>query len=394
MSEVGSTLQTAFTIRELSGQKRSLRLRERALPYRPFELSGEQRNSVEWYNGSPVGTVQVYGAKEGQTTVTGAWKDMYLISDTRGSAPAEVDQSGFEVVDGVEALASSSTALTTARALTKVVDSIRRAGQEVEVTWLDQVRRGVLEKFTQKWHNGHDVDWEIMFTWSSQGEDLGDVAFRDDTASDLHDLPNKVHAELVDVLTDTSEVVPQAGDRAADLASTLDVSAGDIADLSDELTDTVSTLASVQTTANDALTRVAGILDGIKLKCDALSQQFSDIADGIALDSGSESIINEVASTFGQVLAVRADNRDRAAACTRLRDLAAREQHALLTRVTSTIIRAFQARDNQDLREVAQLYYGSPDAWRGLMVYNRLTSSELVAGQVVFVPAQPPDGSC
>lgn len=392
MPSAVNDLVTAFKIRELTGPKRVVTLRERALPYRPFELSGEQRNSVDWYNGSPVGTVQVFGAKENQTTIAGAWKDIFL--GQGGTPMAELDDTGAQVTDDSDSSSSTASAITTARDLADAVDSIRRGGQEIEVTWLGHVRRGILEKFTQKWQTGHDVDWEITFTWSSQGEDLDDVAFRDDTASDLHDLPNKVHAEMSELAIDSSEVVPQAGDRAADLSVAIGEATDTIFDLGAELTDAVASVGQVLTQPNEALFRVAGILDGIKLRSDQLAIQLCDIADGVALDGGGEWALNAVAQTFGALLGSRADNRARARSATSLRDVAAREQYAILNRLTSSVVQVFQARDGQDLRQVSQQFYGTPDGWRGLMIYNRLSGSGLVAGQVVLVPAQPPDGSC
>ena len=64
MATTVNDLVSFFQVEELTGDKRVLRLSGRALPYRPFELSGTQRHSVEWYPGSPIGTLQVYGAKE------------------------------------------------------------------------------------------------------------------------------------------------------------------------------------------------------------------------------------------------------------------------------------------------------------------------------------------
>ena len=398
MAEAGSDLVTAFTIRELTGQKRTLTLRERALPYRPFELSGTQRNTVDWYPGSPIGTVQVFGAKEEQTTITGMWKDAFLLPrDAAGSGKpptAEMELFTSEAVGGEEVFAPSSSALLSTRALVKAADSIRRSGQEIEVTWLDQVRRGILERFTAKWHTGHDAEWEMMFTWSSQGESFSEVSMRDDLATNLGDLPNKVVGELETIFNDLGDLVNDASATSADLLNIYgSVSAG-LADLSDQLTDAVVAIGGVLQTPAEAMRRCAGILDGIKLDAVTLGEIIGELADGAALDSASDVLFGSLQRNFGDVLSVRGRQRDKAKACARLAALAASEQEALISQITSTVISTFQARDGQDLREVAMDAYGDPDAWRGLMVYNRLTTSQLRAGQVVFVPAQPPDGGC
>jgi len=54
----------------------------------------------------------------------------------------------------------------------------------------------------------------------------------------------------------------------------------------------------------------------------------------------------------------------------------------------------FQARDGMDLRTVSTQFYGTPDEWQSLMVFNNLLSSGLVAGQVIFVPANPQGELC
>jgi hypothetical protein len=139
---------------------------------------------------------------------------------------------------------------------------------------------------------------------------------------------------------------------------------------------------------------VSGVLDGIKLEAEEFIYIAEGVADGALLDTGA---VNRVAATvlsFGQLLQARGRVREQANAAAAIRNLAAREQLKLLNTISSTVISVFQARDNQDLRQVSQTFYGTPDEWRSLMVYNHLLSSGLIAGQVVFVPAQPPRDDC
>jgi hypothetical protein len=39
-----------------------------------------------------------------------------------------------------------------------------------------------------------------------------------------------------------------------------------------------------------------------------------------------------------------------------------------------------------DLRDVSTQYYGTPDEWIRLMLYNGFNTSRLIAGDVVIVP--------
>jgi hypothetical protein len=178
----------SFTIRELTGSKRTLRLTSRALPYRPFELSGSQRHDITWYPGSPIGTLQNLGSKEEETTIRGYWKDRFIAAsanpDNPSTAFAQVsDQLGDQPVSLVTDLAA-------------LVDDMRRQGQVVQVTWLQQSRRGLLSKFMQRWNTNEDVEWEITFVWTSQGDEQ-DQDFSDLSAqADLSDVPVELQEDL------------------------------------------------------------------------------------------------------------------------------------------------------------------------------------------------------
>lgn len=386
MAEMGSELVTAFTIRELTGDKRTLILKERALPYRPFDLTGTQRNSIEWYPGSPIGTMQVYGAAEQPTTITGAWKDKFL-DGSPGTAPAEV--SGFSTFGLDNEFGGNDTfqqVLRTSRELVALVDDMRRKGQEVEVTWLNQVRRGLIDRFQTKWQTGHDVDWELGFVWISQGESLEDIAMESD-ASDLGDLPNRVQGFVDRLSENPSELVPQAGDRFADVSVSMQEAGAKLQELTNELTDMVTEAAGAVTAPGEAMRRAVGILDGLKLSAELLWEIATDTADAIALDASE-------LQSFGRTLAQRVSVRERADAATELRNMAAREQSRLLNMSATSVVKIFQARDGQDLRDVSTAFFGNPDEWRSLMLYNRLSTSILSAGQVVFVPARPTGDEC
>lgn len=389
MAETANDLATPFSIREMTGDKRALTLRGRALPYRPFELSGTQRNSISWYPGSPIGTLQAYGAKEEPTTVTGQWKDVFIgehLITSEHLPYAEVTSAE----DGIE------VSLNTVRDLVRTADDMRRKGSQVEVTWLDQARRGIIDRFTVKWHTGHDCEWEMMFAWTSQAESLANVKFQDPGASDLGDLPVKVQ-NAVNRLVPTgtvADIVPQAGDRFAGLTSFLDEVTSLLQLGAEAMGDAVNEAVTLGLSGPESLRKSAAVLDGLKLEADMFVTLVNRSIDGAALDQGGVSVINSVELTFGQILSQRAEARDRARSATALRNMAASEQSALLTLIEGDAIRVFQARQDQDLREVSTVFYGSPDDWRGLMIYNRLGSSRLSAGQVVFVPAIPPQDGC
>lgn len=380
-------LATAFVIRELTGSEREVRLTGRALPYRPFELSGKQRSDIAWYPGSPIATLQVLGASEEPTTIRGVWKDKFLGGDIPVGQQASLSTATQEFLEGVEVIVVSDERIRTAREICRIIDDIRRQGQEVEVTWLDQVRRGILDRFTQRWLTGHDVEWEIQFSWISQGESFAEIESQD-AALDLWDVPSMIQDGVDEVGLDplgTPDWLSRTGDRFANVASEINQLAVRLQEGADDLASATSQSIALVTAPFEAARRVAGALDSVKLTA-------GQVYD--TLQSAGDSIVFNAAYDFGVALALRLSVRVQSRAAAGVRDTAAAQQRRVLDRMGNELVAVFQATEGQDLREISFEAYGTPDEWRALMIYNRFTSSLLVAGQVVFVPAQPPQGGC
>ena len=135
---------SVFTIRETTGPGRVVRLTDRGLPYRPYTLETLQRMATTWYPGNPVATATIFGAAEGPTQIDGAWKDKY-IEPSNALRPILLD--GEPPSDVREAV--------------RFMDEITRAGQLLEVTWDETIRRGHLRRFAKRWLNRHDVEWSM-----------------------------------------------------------------------------------------------------------------------------------------------------------------------------------------------------------------------------------------
>jgi hypothetical protein len=69
----------------------------------------------------------------------------------------------------------------------------------------------------------------------------------------------------------------------------------------------------------------------------------------------------------------------------RLRDAAVAHQRAMSSS-TSDTLGTYKAREGEDLRDVSQLYFGTPYEWRAIMIYNGLSSPELYGGQTIAIP--------
>lgn len=355
-------LATSLVIQERTGDKRTLMLRARALPYRPFLLDGSQREDIDWYTGNPIGVLQVYGAKEEPTTMNGWWKDVFL---------GETGHDPYATLNG--------TQLSTAIDLAGVVDDMRRKGQEIVLTWLNHTRYGIIKRFTQKWHTGHDVEYELMFDWISQEDvSLSQVPFTNSVAtSDFGDAPNQIQAQVDQLDTGASNFDTAFDPSVEDAVTAVDQAGATIQSLTDDLTDAVVQIAVATTTALESQQRIAGILDGIKLEAADMRDLLGSTVDGARLNLGGG---------FGDVLLDRSSVRQQSDVADTTAALAAAQQRQVVTAMTGQVLAVFQAREGDDLRRVSMEFYGTPDDWQGLMIYNGLDDDVLSAGQIVIVP--------
>jgi hypothetical protein len=361
---------TELLISEQTGDQRTLTLRGRGLPYRPYSLSGSQRNSDEWYNGNPVGVLQVYGSKEEPSTMTGWWKDVFI---------GEGASNGHQPYAEVESPTEVSTLLTAA-AIVDLVDDMRVKGQLLQVSWFNQVRYGIIEKFTHKWHTTHDIEYDIEFKWIGRDQaDIKTVPFTNPTAAnDLADAPNQIGTYTDQLDPAATSFSTAFGPSAQDIVIEIDAQTAVVQSLSDDLANAVVQIAQSTTTTSDAQRRVSGVLDGIKIESMALRDMFGDVADGDRLNLGG---------TFADVLADRSTMRQQAAIADQAATLAAAQQKKIIANVQSQVVAVFQARQNDDLRRVSTVFTGTPDNWQTIMLYNELDDDKLSSGQIVFVPA-------
>jgi hypothetical protein len=357
-----------FTIRELSGERRTLNLGEAAQPYRPFTLEGEQRLSTTWYPGSPVATAQVLGAKENQTVVRGFWKDRRL--SRPGTDPGNNDAPA--TLDG--------TALITSVDLADAVDDIRRKGSLIEVVWLHVVRVGFIQRFQQSWHNQHDVEWELTFEWIAKDQDNQAVAFGRREV----DMSETIRVSATDVngVGDLFATAPDLSPAFLDEAS---VALNGLYEATLDLQVAVAGSVSGFLSPFDALRRMVAGLGFIVTDTAALLERQYARADGQMLMLGTP---NELLSdlTAGEYASAMVTNRRVTRQARRTRHNAARAQAQAVRSIEPDLAATFSAREDDDLRQVSTRFYGTPDEWQRLARFNNLRSSKLRAGQVVMVP--------
>jgi hypothetical protein len=378
---------TSFTIRELTGQQRTLRLAGRALPYQGVAFSGRMRAEFTWYPGNPEATVQVFGAAEDETMVNGMWKDRFLSSVgpdgfvQQNTAIAQLD--GVDLADVME--------------LCKTVDDIRMNGQLLEVTWDEITRVGILIKFVQKWIRRQDVEWEMSFGWINRGEPSVPAVFAQ--SADLSDVRMQL-ANNVSALA-TAAQLPSQIQVASNVAIGIGNSITSAQQAASNAADALAASVNAVQQSTDAATRIAGVLAGIQDTMDTLHDTISSTPPAVGivtptltpLASVGVAILSQNAPSIATPLTVaqqlqyanfmRGLNR----ATKKVWREAARRQQDLLASLNPDIIGVFYARQDTDLRIVSTQFYGTPNEWQRIASFNNITTgSGLVAGQVVFVP--------
>jgi len=380
------SLAGSYTIREMTGDERSIVLTDRALPYRPYVVTGSQRAKMSRYPGSPIGTLQFLGASEDDATVSGFWKDKYIADGlgtdfVTGRASTAAASGSTRSAIATLVSAGASEPIGSVQLLAELVDDVRRKGQLLEVSWLHVVRRGYLRKFTQRWHNEHDLEWEIDFEWISQKEEQN---------SQL-----AIHAPQRD-LTTVSETTRNNAALAASAAvptvtrafSATQIVVGFVAALqtqADAIATTLQNYVDATTAPAYSLLGALASLQAVVGAGDSLAAYTRSIVDSATL-LGADTPAGLDAVSEGQSIGASYSQRQALGAANKARRDAARDRQALLKGVNPDLTSVFYARDNQDLRDASIQFYGTESGWRYLMQYNGLQTSKLSAGQVVLVP--------
>lgn len=412
----------AFVIQELTGDRRLVALTGRGLPYRPVEFGGTQRVEVTWLPGYAVATATVLGPTDKPTTVRGFWKERFIgqvpgavrqPTVLRGVADALVDASsflsgGFDVSAPAEAAAVSvdGRAVTSVADVVELFDDVMRRGQLLQVTWGPVVRLGHLTSFTPSWHNTRDAEWEATFDWTSRG---GSVAAAQHalsvTADDTRSLLEGALGDALAILAEAPAISSELSDR---LTSQLQR----VSSLVDAVSDAVVSTADAAALPADTARRVVGLLRSIEFEAEETALQVeSRPADAWHIDAQPATRVGGT-STFlqaaadgdetgeGGIARLSATQRVQAAdtaarlrlAMRALRRLATERRVQMARQVSTTTVGTFTAREGEDLRDASFQFYGTPDEWRRIMLFNGLRSAELEAGQVVVVPALFPNG--
>ena len=347
---------SVLIIEELTGDQRTVQLQGRALPYRPFIVSTGQRVEVTWLPGVAEGTGTVLGPEDFPTSMNGFWKDKF-IQQLQGDGPLQLNGQTVQTV--VKAVST--------------FESIANSGQLLQLTWFTTKRQGYLKKFTQKWHNSHDVEWEMDFEWISKGEPMGPPVFASTAqAGDTSSIFN----QSLDNLLNIQLALPMNLDVFApirELTTAIDSAVTNIENIVIQLTDAV---ISPMNATKGLVATCTGIVD----ECNILSEYVASTLTRSFI-AGSPDLV-----TPNQLLTVEAFKAALREILRELRSDALERRDAFANQIQGDLAGTYLARYGDDLRDVSRLFYDTPFEWQRIMLFNGLTSSELTPGQFILVP--------
>jgi len=370
MAETGSS----FTIRELTGQKRTLSLSQRALPYRPFTLSGTLRAETTWYPGSPVASMQVLGPSEEDTTISGRWTDRYLKTS---------DESGRGVEPQAVVKVTNAPAPADVFALTTLVDDMRRQGQMIEVTWDEQVRRGIIKQFKQTWQRREICEWELVFAWVAQKEEDVPVAFNRGVSQ------TSLYPQLQSLADQVVEKAKAGFQLTEDFLTEIHTSMDEIQEAMGNVESSVQNMTDTILDPVDSALSLLGSLGTVQKACQNI---VNSVDSRVARTVRNVADVAEI--TLGEALEAADYCGELKRAAAELRAQAADQGEQLQARTEEqTLLAVFVALENKDLRDISTQFYGTPDEWRRLMSYNGLLSSKLTAGMEILVPRLRSEGT-
>lgn len=352
---------SAFTIAEVEGDGVVVVLVDRALPYRPFELTTKGRVEITWYPGNPQATSTVLGSAEDPTRMNGYWKDKYLGQAVSG--------------DGIWPFTVNDLVIQTVREAADVIDDLVRRCALVEVTWDQQIRQGHIDSFVKRWHNTHDLEWEMSFVWISRGEPTAPAVVSPDTSvSETAATIEKKAKQLNEAAIPPFETTADFQTAVTEMLSALLLSVQGVQGA-------VSNLATNKIGPFDASRRTIATCTSIISQTDDIISYFDEQVSG-----AFNAAVALADQTFGQRLVADAYVQDVLLAARELRRIAISRRVALGSFIVEDILGTYRAREGDNLRDVSQLFYKTANEWRRLLLFNELFSAELTNGQVVLVP--------
>ena len=355
----------AITITELTGEKRQVTLRGRALPYRPVAWASRMRTKLTWYQGSTVATQQVLGPELEPTIMNGVWKDRFMFGAEAGGDAAFLVNGSPDEVRSAESAAA-------------LMYQILQAGNTLRVVWGPEVRIGLLVAFEANYERRQDVAWRAEFQWQSRDESQV-RAIEDPVGAD--DLLGAING-LDDILGFSPEDVARAFN--AQLLDSIESVREKVGILFEALR-TIEAVASIPQTVLGA---IAAAVESIRLE---LTEEIGRLNESSVAGDNDDAGVSTT-TRAAEVFSIEAYRRGVARLANVLRRIALAIDAQVQTRATPDAITVVPIPEDTSLYALSVRFYGTPDFATFLARANGLQSAVAPAGFSLAVPPRPAGG--
>ena len=393
-------------------------LRGRALPYRKVAWGVTQKVNTTYYPGNPVASQQVLGPEESPTVMKGIWKALYLTGHD-GGAPT--------------VLKNNTSAGNQPSDIVDLFQLMCRSGIVWRVTWLSEVRKGVMTKFTPTWIRQTDCEWEIDFEWSSRDDEdniplksKGDKDSSLDLLGELNAFLDKVAAgplvarQLLAMAVNDIRAIQETVSKAIDILASVEVllsapahligaAKAALAQLGRQINIAIRRIVGSGQASATAIASLSQVNSGVRVRtsgqslvagtdgydpqsgipaetADKLSNGTVDpTQNGLGAGSGGAS---SSSATSGQ-LEFEAWRRDLAASMLRMFFIFQQSVLDLESRNAPATLKTVTVKEGETLYSISVREYGSPDYANWIAAANNLRSAILTPGQVLKIPARP-----
>lgn len=364
------------------------------------KFSTKQRTKKTEYQGNPEATLQKFGPSFPDTMFSGEWHNRHItITGDGRSTPlvasdyksGDVDPAGFAALAGslktgvpLPAFipltmggfpATTVDTLTAGEVLQELFDDLARSGQDVQVTWANRVRRGVIKEadFTVKLRE--DLPWALTFEWyrdgSAQPPSIVITKPPLDTATTIAQ-----HIQNLQDLLAIGQEVLAAPETALNVVSTaLGTIENAGTDIQNSLVD-VSYLPSIAQDVTTQSKRMIASLGGIVTAAQGVVSSFGSTPPDTT----------PAADDAGNLLIFEAWLRDVAHEMQQTSADAQTDQTQFQLTIEPLVLTTFRAKTDTDLRDVAIAYYGTPLKWHDIADFNGFTVSLVPAGTLIMIP--------
>ncbi len=366
-------------IEETEGLYRGIILRGWSLPLAGVPFGTQQRKKINYFNGNPVGQLQINGPQWLPTTINGKWNDVNLQRDD--SAAKLINFPGLLPVARAGDFGTSGSTFDsggavpyqearTARALRDAMMRICRGGMLLRFEWGSILRYGVLESFTPTHDREEDLLWEANFEWT------GDTAAQPTLSKAKTDLPSLIR-RLIGLAQGVLAALKRGFFLTEIWSRKITGIATRLGNLTEDLIDVLGRLVDIALLPLDVLGTLRAMAIGITLAANDLIDQMSSLGAAVATaetrDTAQAALDSALQSEVRRLLI----------------ELAAEGRLAVeeIDRFSGPEIKSIVILTaGMTLYDVSLAEYGVANHWKDIAEYNGIVGSVHPPGKSVRVP--------